>query len=152
MQSIVYQAAEKTIIDASRLIFSSAGRSVTYDSTEALNDNSIALIPYQAQGPSCVCAVRVLKFFVGILQKFCSQSKGGPSNNNTSSKRTATSTQGSNGSNNGTPVNYRRVSDLGMSGESVNAETREVLFTIKAVHSILRAEGDLHGSRTLISK
>jgi hypothetical protein len=151
MQSIVYQAAEKTIIDASRFIFSSAGRRATYDYIDAMSDSSIALAPKASLGPSCVCAVKVLNFFVGILQKFCSQSKGGPAGT-PSSKRAATSSQGSNGSNNGTPVNYRRVSDLGMSGESVNAETREVLFCIKAIHSIFLAEGNLHGSRTLISK
>lgn len=150
MQSTVYQAAEKTIIDASRFIFSSAGRRFSYDCIDAISDDSVALIPNQVQGPSCVCAVKVLKFFVGILQKFCSQSKGGPLS--TPSKRAASSSQGINGNGNGTPGSYRRVSDLGMSGESVNAETREVLFCIKAVHSIFRADGDLHGSRTLISK
>ena len=37
-------------------------------------------------------------------------------------------------------------------GDTVNGETRELLFAIKAINAIFLAEGELNGSRALISK
>lgn len=155
VKSIVYQAAEKTIIEASRLVFASAGQrsSQTSNGTESENGIVSSDRGSESRGPSCACAVKVLKFFVGILHKFSSEGKASTAAG-TSAKRSSVSlSQSPNGGGGGLNGSAPRHSgNLGFGGEYVNPETRELLFAIKAVHAIFLAEGDLHASRALISK
>jgi hypothetical protein len=151
VKSIVYQAAEKTIIEASRLVFSSAGQRSTQMPDGVAVDNGIA--PLDPKGPSCFCAVKVLKFFVGILHKFSSEGKGSTAGGASVKRSSVSLTQSPNGGGGGLNGSVPRHSgNLGFWGEYVNSETRELLFAIKAVHAIFLAGGDLHASRALISK
>lgn len=148
VKSIVYQAAEKTIIEASRLVFSSAGQRSAQISDRIVTDDGVDSI-----GPSCVCAVKVLKFFVGILHKFSSEGKGSTAGGASAKRSSVSLTQSPNGGGGGLNGSAPRHSgNLGFWGEYVNPETRELLFAIKAVHAIFLAGGDLHASRALISK
>ena len=135
-------------------MFASAGQWITLDSDR---NSSIQSAPLSVRqdliGPSSACAVKVLKFFVGILQKFCTEGKGtaiGPAANKRSP---AASSQGVNGSSSSMGGSTPRLSSsLGFGTEAVNPEIRELLFALKAVHAIFLAQGDLHSSRALISK
>ena len=150
VKSIVYQAAEKTIIEASRLVFSSAGQKSAQISDSTVDDNIASV---DSNGPSCVCAVKVLKFFVGILHKFSSEGKGSTAGGASAKRSSVSLTQSPNGGGGGLNGSAPRHSgNLGFWGEYVNPETRELLFAIKAVHAIFLAGGDLHASRALISK
>lgn len=153
VKSSVYQAAEKTIIEASRLVFASAGKWITL---EFERNSSIDLTLSERQdliGPSSACAVKVLKFFVGILQKFCTEGKGTTTGPAANKRSQTTSAQGANGSSSGMGNSAPRLSiSLGFGTEPLSPEIRELLFALKAVHAIFLAEGDLHSSRALISK
>lgn len=150
----MYQAAEKTITDASRLVFASAGQWITSESDRKASSDFIPLsVRSDVIGPSCLCAVKVLKFFVGILKKFCAEGKGTTTGPVPNKRSQSVSSQGVNGSSSGMGGSASRLTNsLGFGAEAVSPESRELLFALKAVHAIFLAEGDLHSSRALISK
>jgi hypothetical protein len=150
IKSIVYQAAEKTIIDASRFVFASAGKSIVCntDRIDQVTDSESLPSRYiPGPPPSCVCAVKVLGFFVGILQRHCAEGIvtgiATSANSGKSPKVSSTQTSG------GTTI-ARHSKALG--DQAMSPETRELLFTLKAIKAIFLAEGDLDASRALISK
>eukprot|EP00596_Hydrurales_sp_CCMP1899_P004941 CAMPEP_0119047238 /NCGR_PEP_ID=MMETSP1177-20130426/51980_1 /TAXON_ID=2985 /ORGANISM="Ochromonas sp, Strain CCMP1899" /LENGTH=1905 /DNA_ID=CAMNT_0007021581 /DNA_START=110 /DNA_END=5824 /DNA_ORIENTATION=- len=149
IKSIVYQAAEKIIIDASRFVFASAGKPIVWKSVEidqGIGSESSPSGYITGPPPSCVCAVKVLGFFVGILQRHCAEGKAAgmaTSSNGTKSPKS------SNTQNSGGTTIARHSMALG--DQAISPATRELLFTLKAINAIFLAEGDLDASRALIS-
>jgi hypothetical protein len=151
VRSIVYQAAEKTIIDASRFIFNSASKRIAYETDPTLSNGGKEI---RILGPSSICAVKVLNFFIEILQRCCDEGKSVASGSTSSKRNSSSPAASTNGNGNGAVngTNGTRHSINGFGGETVNPETRELLFAIKAINAIFLAEGDLDSSRALISK
>ena len=164
VRSIVYQAAEKTIIDASCFVFANAGRLVALeksspgglDYTEVNRDcfSDTVVVNHRGRGlggPSSSCAVKVLKFFIDILQRSCDEGKSSATGS-TTVKRSPSSSTGVGGANGNGMTNGAQNPRHSFGGDTVNGETRELLFAIKAINAIFLAEGELNGSRALISK
>lgn len=150
IKSIVYQAAEKIIIDASRFVFASAGNPIVSKiggTDEVIESESSPSKYFTEPPPSCVCAVKVLGFFVGILQRHCTEGKVtaiATSVNGTKSPKSSITQSG------GVTTIARHSMALG--DQTMSPATRELLFTLKAINAIFLAEGDLDASRALISK
>jgi hypothetical protein len=150
IKSIVYQAAEKMIIDASRFVFASAGKPIIWKSVgidQVIESESSPSRYIAGPPPSCVCAVKVLRFFVGILQKHCAEGKAAgmatSSNGAKSPKSSVTQNSG------GTTIARH---SMALGDQAISPATRELLFTLKTINAIFLAEGDLDASRALISK
>ena len=153
VRSVVYQAAEKTIIDASCFVFANAGRIETMElSSEAsgISGSNGTQVSNHGPGPSSICAVKVLKFFIDILQKSCDEGKavnGGQAKRAVPSA-TANAINIATGGNSGGNIGSQNTRH----NDIIDTETRNLLFAIKAINAIFLADGNLDGSRALISK
>lgn len=160
VRSVVYQAAERTIIEASCFVFANAWRGNASEVVE-ISELNQTNIPIKVRtnnggGPSAVCAVKVLKFFIDILQRSCGDEKavnGGPTKRTASSSAAGATSIAVGSNSSGSPNGTQSIRhNVGYGGNMIDAEARDLLFTIRAINAIFLAEGDLDGSRSLISK
>lgn len=153
VRSVVYQAAEKTIIDASCFVFANAGKREAIDSNSevlGISESNDTDPSNHGEGPSSTCAVKVLKFFIDILQKSCDEGKavnGGQAKRALPSA-TANAINIATGGNSGGNIGSQNTRH----NDIIDTETRNLLFAIKAINAIFLADGNLDGSRALISK
>jgi hypothetical protein len=147
IKSVVYLAAEKTIKDASRFVFASAGAAITteLDLNKPSEAADFTHLARYSSGPSPVCAVKVMEFFIGILHKHCVEGETKTATGSNVGKRSASST---NLSGSGTIARHT----MALGDQAISPSTKELLFALTAINAIFLAEGGLNASRALISK
>ena len=120
-KSSVYQAAEKTMLDASRFVFTFA----------AYKLGEQRQVP--STGPGVSCAVDVMSFFLGILQRHAIEAE----------KITMPSIkrhQASSGT-------LSALNDIGL-----GSDMQELLLALKAIGVAFLGDGDLDACRALIMR
>jgi hypothetical protein len=128
----VYQAAEKTMLDASRFIFSFAvAQCVPANDTETCVNNRELL----GKGPGLSCAVELMNFFIGILNKAVTEPGKG--------KHATASTKRHHASS---------ASLTTLSDASLAPEMQELLLALKGISVTLLGDGNLDACRALIMR
>ena len=123
-KSSVYQAAEKTLLDASRFVFTCAAAQSSCPKTSL------------GHGPGAVCAVEVMSFFLSILQKHSIDAGKGKGATTSSLKRHQVSS-----------VALSALNDAGLS-----PEMQELLLALKAISVAFLGDGDFDACRKLIMR
>ena len=124
-KSSIYQAAEKTMLDASRFVFTFAAL--------RLGEHRVPAAAVRNTGPGASCAVDVMSFFLGILQRHAVDA----GKITTSSIKRHQASSGS----------LSALNDV-----SLGSDMQELLLALKAIGVAFLGDGDLDACRALIMR